>query len=221
MTSKDNQVTIVHYGVLVVPCLLLTEYWVRYGLHGWSLIGAFSISVYSSVTMQGHSHKEKSNLAPQLWIIETTRNIFESTDTLKPIFIEFQTHPEGKNQVPLKNFSINGLFKQWKLKTFRYLGTCTSFLSSTNSHGVIQGPLSSNKAISYVLAGTSVGPFLMPMINDKSIVRRELYIHVYDLLKSPKMWFFCIVDLFFRTNALVVTVFIKYIKGWPSILQIR
>lgn len=32
------------------------------------------------------------------------------------------------------------------------------------------------------------------MINDKSIVRRELYKHVYDLLKSPKMWFFCIVD---------------------------
>lgn len=161
----------------------------------------------------------------QLWIIETTRNIFEPTDTLKVIFIEFQTHPEGKNQVPLKNFPINGLCIQWKLKTFtgRYLGTCTgtSFLSSNNSHGVIQGPLSSNKAISYVLAGTSVGPFLMPMINDKSIVRRELYIHLYDLLKSPKMWFFCIVDLFFLTNALVVTVFIKYINGWPSILQIR
>lgn len=176
--------------------------------------------------MQGHSHKEKSNLAPQLWIIETTRNIFEPTDTLKVvIFIEFQTHPEAKNQVPLKNFPINGLCIQWKLKTFtgRYLGTCTgtSFLSSNNSHGVIQGPLSSNKAISYVLAGTSVGPFLMPMINDKSIVRRELYKHVYDLLKSPKMWFFCIVDLCFLTNALVVTVFIKYIKGWPSILQIR
>lgn len=155
MTSKDNQVPIVHYGVLVVPCLLLTEYWVRYGLHGWSLIGAFSISVYSSVTMQGHSHKEKSNLAPQLWIIETTRNIFEPTDTLKVIFIEFQTHPEGKNQVPLKNFPINGLCIQWKLKTFtgRYLGTCTSFLSSNNSHGVIQGPLSSNKAIRIV------GPF--------------------------------------------------------------
>lgn len=102
--------------------------------------------------MQGHSHKEKSlNQAPQLWIIETTRNIFEPTDILKLIFIEFQTHPEGKNQVPLKNFSMNGLCIQWKLKTFRYLGTCTSFLSSNNSHGVIQGPLSSNKALSYVL----------------------------------------------------------------------
>lgn len=157
MTSKDNQVTIVHYGVLVVPCLLLTEYWVRYGLHGWSLIGAFSISVYSSVTMQGHSHKEKSNLAPHATVNHRDywHNIFEPTDTLKVIFIEFQTHPEGKNQVPLKNFPINGLCIQWKLKTFtgRYLGTCTgtSFLSSNNSHGVIQGPLSSNKAISYVL----------------------------------------------------------------------
>lgn len=54
--------------------------------------------------MQGHSHKEKSNLALQLWIRETSGHyIFEPTDTPKLIFIEFQTHPEGKNQVPLKN----------------------------------------------------------------------------------------------------------------------
>lgn len=198
MTSKDNQVTIVHYGVLVVPCLLLTEYWVRYGLHGWSLIGAFSISVYSSVTMQRQSHKEKSNLAPQLWIIETTRNIFEPTDTLKPIFIEFQTHPEGKNQVPLKNFSMNGLCIQWKLKTFRYLGICTSFLSSNNSHGVIQGPLSSNKAIilSYVLVQLFV-PF---NANDKWQIycqKGVVYTCIWFIEIPPKCDFFVLWIFFF------------------------
>lgn len=62
---------------------------------------------------------------------------------------------------------------------------------------------------------------LMPMINDKSIVRRELCIHVYDLLKSKKNVIFLYRESFFLTNAIVVTVFIKYVKGWPSILQIR
>lgn len=37
----------------------------------------------------------------------------------------------------------------------------------------------------------------MPMINDKSIVRRELYIHVYDLLKSPKNVIFLYCGSFF------------------------
>lgn len=68
------------------------------------LLELLGYSIYSSVTMQGHSHKEKSNLALQLWIRETSgRYIFEPSDTPKLIFIEFQTHPEGKNQVPLKN----------------------------------------------------------------------------------------------------------------------
>lgn len=38
---------------------------------------------------------------------------------------------------------------------------------------------------------------LMPMINDKSIVRRELYKHVYDLLKSPKNVIFLYCGSFF------------------------
>lgn len=155
----------------------------------------------------------------QLWIIETTRNIFEPTNTLKVIFIEFQTHPEGKNQVPLKNFSINGLFKQWKLKTFRYLGICTSFLSSNNSHGVIQGPLSSNKAISYVLVQLLV-PF---NANDKwQIYCQKGNVYTCMIYWNPQNCdFFVLWIFFFLTNALVVTVFIKYVKGWPSILQIR
>lgn len=156
----------------------------------------------------------------QLWIIETTRNIFEPTDILKLIFIEFQTHPEGKNQIPLKSFPINGLFKQWKLKTFRYLGTCTSFLSSNNSHGVIQGPLSSNKAISYVLVQLLV-PF---NANDKWQIycqKGVVYTCIWFIEIPQKCDFFVLWIFFFLTNALVVTVFIKYINGLPSILQIR
>lgn len=72
--------------------------------------------------MQRLSHKEKSNLALQLWIRETSgRYIFEPTDTPKLIFIEFQTHPEGKNQVPLKNyFPYKWLFQTMETQTFRY-----------------------------------------------------------------------------------------------------